>query len=231
MRTPPPPPDADPPSVRGVIEGVRFAGSRQELIGTYLVDMNAMFFAMPEALFPAVAERHGGPGVAGLLFAAPAAGALVLSLFSGWTRRVRRHGAAVVLAASGWGAAIAVFGLAGPLWLALAALAVAGAMDMVSGIFRSTIWNEVVPDRLRGRLAGMEMISWASGPTLGNTEAGFAAALVGLRASIVAGGLLCVAGSLALAAALPRFWRYESDAAAVSGVEPEPPLAASHPHL
>src|SRR3954454_22829465 len=124
MRTPPPAPDAEPPSVRGILEGVRFARSRPELVGTYLVDINAMFFAMPEALFPAYAQRHGGAAVAGVLYAAPAAGALTLSLASGLTRHVVRQGRAVVLAASGWGAAIVVFGLAGPLWLAITALAV-----------------------------------------------------------------------------------------------------------
>ncbi|MEA2310925.1 MAG: hypothetical protein QOE28_893 [Solirubrobacteraceae bacterium] len=217
MRTPPPPPDADPPSLRGVLEGVRYARSRQELIGTYLVDMGAMFFAMPEALFPAVAVRHGGPEVAGLLFAAPAVGALGMSLVSGWTARVRRHGRAVVLAAIGWGAAIAVFGLAGPLWLALGALGLAGAADEVSGVFRATIWNETIPDRLRGRLAGVEMLSWSSGPTLGNVEAGFAAALLGLRTSIVAGGVLCIASTVALAAALPRFWSYRNETSLPSG--------------
>jgi MFS family permease len=213
MRTPPPAPDAEPPSLRGVIEGVKFARSKPELVGTYLVDINAMFFAMPEALFPAYAARHGGPAVAGLLYAAPAAGALILSLASGWTRHVVRHGRAVVLAAAGWGAAIVVFGVAGPLWLAVAALAVAGAADAVSAIFRATIWNETVPDRMRGRLAGMEMLSYTSGPTLGNVEAGFAATLIGLRGSIVLGGVLCIAGSVALAAVLPGLWRHESTAA------------------
>ena len=213
MRTPPPAPDAEPPSLRGVIDGVRFARSKPELVGTYLVDINAMFFAVPDALFPAYAARHGGPEVAGLLYAAPAAGALALSLASGWTRHVVRHGRAVVLAAAGWGAAIVVFGLAGPLWLGVAGLVAAGAADAVSSIFRATIWNETVPDRMRGRLAGMEMISYTSGPTLGNVEAGVTAALVGVRGSIVLGGVLCIAGSAALAAVLPDLWRYRSDAA------------------
>src|SRR4051794_12368271 len=213
LRTPPPPTDAEPPSWRGIKEGVRFARSKPELIGTYLIDINAMFFAMPEALFPAYAQHHGGAAVAGLLYAAPAAGALALSLASGWTRHVVRHGRAVVIAATGWGLAIVVFGLAQPLWLGVAALAVAGAADAVSAIFRATIWNATVPDRMRGRLAGMEMISYTSGPTLGNVEAGFAATLVGVRGSIVLGGVLCVAGSVALAAAIPRLWRHESTAA------------------
>jgi MFS family permease len=193
-----------------VLEGLRYAWSRQELVGTYVVDINAMFFGMPMALFPAMAERYGGTAVVGLLYAAPGAGSILATLTSGWAARVHRHGRAVVLAAAAWGVAIAGFGVAGKLWLALLCLALAGGADVVSGIFRATIWNETIPDRLRGRLAGVEMISWSTGPLLGNAEAGIAAALVGLRASVVAGGALCVVGSLALAAALPRFWGYDA---------------------
>jgi MFS family permease len=215
LRTPPPPEDAESFSVRGVAEGLRYAASRQELVGTYVVDINAMFFGMPMALFPALAERYGGTAVVGLLFAAPGAGSILATLTSGWAARVHRHGRAVVLAAAGWGAAIVGFGLAHALWLALLCLAVAGGADAVSGIFRATIWNETIPDRLRGRLAGVEMISWSTGPMLGNTEAGLAAGLFGLEASVVAGGVLCLAGSFALAAALPRFWSYVSPGAPV----------------
>jgi MFS family permease len=210
IRTPPPPPDAAAPSLRSVVDGLRYAASRQELIGTYVVDINAMFFGMPLAVFPALATRLGDPAVVGLLYAAPAAGGLIASLTSGWTAHVHRHGRAVVLAAVGWGVAIACFGLTSTLWLALAFLAVAGAGDEISGIFRGVIWNSTIPDELRGRLAGVEMLSWASGPTLGTAEAGAAASLVGLRASVVAGGVLCVAGSGAIAAALPAFWRYDA---------------------
>jgi MFS family permease len=222
MRTPPPPPDAERPSVHGVLEGLRYARSRQELLGTYLVDINAMFFGMPMALFPALAAGYGGAQVAGLLYAAPGAGAIVAMLTSRWTARVHRHGRAVVLAAAGWGASIVAFGLAGTLWLALLTLALAGGMDAVSGVFRATIWNETIPDRLRGRLAGLKMISWSTGPMLGNVEAGAAAALVGLRASVIGGGVLCVAGSIALAAMLPRFWAYDGRAGAATAPPPSP---------
>jgi MFS family permease len=209
MRTPPPPEQQE-LGLRAIGEGLRYAGSRQELVGTYAIDINAMFFGMPLALFPAFAEHYGGGAVVGLLYAAPSAGAVVATLSSGWTRGVHHHGRAVVFAAAAWGVAIAGFGLASTLSLALLCLALAGAFDAVSGIFRATIWNETIPDRLRGRLAGVEMISWSSGPLLGNAEAGFASALVGLRASVVAGGVMCVAGSLVLAAALPRLWGYDA---------------------
>jgi MFS family permease len=174
--------------------------------------MNAMFFGMPMALFPAIAKGYGGPEVLGLLYAAPSAGSVVVTLTSGWSARVHRHGRAVAFGAALWGVAIIGFGFANALWLAVACLVVAGAMDTVSGIFRSAIWNETIPDHLRGRLAGVEMISWSSGPLLGDAEAGVLAALAGVRASVVTGGVACVAGTVALAVALPRFWRYDSRA-------------------
>jgi MFS family permease len=187
-----------------------------------------MFFGMPLALFPALAEGFGAPGAVGLLYAAPGAGALLAMLTSGWTARVHRHGIAVVLAACGWGTGIVLFGLAPSLGTALAALALAGGMDAISGVFRGTIWNETIPDHLRGRLAGVEMLSWSSGPALGNAEAGLAASLVGIRESVVGGGVLCIAGSLAMAAALPRFWRYDAREAAVADV---PAQADAGAHL
>jgi MFS family permease len=209
MRTPPPT-ERQQVGFKAIAEGLRYAASRQELLGTYLIDIVAMFFAMPMALFPALAESYGGGAVVGLLYAAPSAGAVLFLAVSGWTARVHHHGRAVVLAACGWGVAIAAFGLAQSLPLALACLAVAGGADAISGVFRATIWNETIPDRLRGRLAGVEMISWSAGPLLGNAEAGAAAALLGVRASIVAGGALCVVGCGALTAALPRLWAYDS---------------------
>jgi MFS family permease len=212
MRTPPPPADAEPPSLRTIVAGVRYAVSREELIGTYLVDMNAMFFGMPMALFPAIAKGYGGAEVLGLLYAAPSVGSIVVTLTSGWTRHVHRHGRAVVYGAAAWGVAIVGFGFADALWLALACLAIAGGMDTISGIFRSAMWNETIPDHLRGRLAGVEMISWSSGPLLGDAEAGIVAALTTVRTSLVAGGIACVAGTAALALALPRFWSYDSRA-------------------
>lgn len=208
MRAVPPPPDADRPSLRSVVEGLRYARSRPELLGTYLVDINAMFFGMPMALFPAIAERLGRSSV-GLLYAAPAVGAMLVTLTSGWTKRVNRHGLAVVLAAGVWGLAIVGFGFAPTLWLALIFLALAGAADMVSGLFRMTIWGQTIPDHLRGRLAGIEVVSYTTGPLLGHAESGLVARLFGVRASVVSGGVLCVAGTLLLAFLLPEFIRYD----------------------
>ena len=210
MRSMPPPPEAEPASVRRIVEGIRYAKSRPELVGTYAVDIVAMFFGMPMALFPAFAADLGGPAVLGLLYAAPSAGALAATLTSGWISRVHRHGMAVVVAAVFWGVGVTAFGLAPTLPLALAALAFAGGADMVSAIFRGTIWNQTIPDHLRGRLAGIEQVSYSSGPALGNLESGVAASLVGVRASVVSGGILCVVGVVATAALLPLFRAYDA---------------------
>jgi MFS family permease len=210
MRATPPPENADRVSLRSIADGFRYAVSCQELLGSYLVDINAMLMAMPTALFPAVAERYGGAEVVGALYSAPAAGSLVVAATSGWSRRVHRHGRAITLAAAGWGAAILGFGLVDALIPALALLALAGGMDAISGLFRATLWNETIPDRLRGRLAGIEMVSWSSGPAVGQVRAGAVASLAGVRASIVSGGAICIAGCVVLALVLPRFWHYDA---------------------
>jgi len=209
MRAVPPPLDAERPSLRRVVEGVRYAAGRPELLGTYVVDLIAMFFGMPNALFPAVAASLGGPAVLGLLYAAPAAGSMIAFGTSGWTGRVHRQGWGVILAASGWGVAIAALGLTRSLPLALLALAAAGGADAVSGIFRMSIWNRTIPDSLRGRLASIELVSYASGPLLGNAEAGVVATLFSVPVSIVSGGVLCVVGCLACAAMLPGFRAFD----------------------
>jgi len=200
--------NADQPGLRSIAEGLRYARSRQELLGTYLIDLNAMFFGMPMALFPAIAESFGNASV-GLFYSAPSVGSLLVTLTSGWARRINRHGLAVTLAATAWGAAIIGFGLVGHLWTALIFLAIAGGADMISGLFRLTIWNQTIPDHLRGRLAGIEMISYLTGSYLGNGEAGLVASLFGLRTSVVSGGVMCVAGSGLLALLLPEFLRYD----------------------
>lgn len=192
-------------------EGVQYAVSRQELMGTYLVDFIAMIFGMPTALFPAIAHVHGGVKSLGVLYAAPAIGSLIFSFFSNWTHKIKRHGLAIAIAASLWGIAIIGFGLANHVWLAIFFLILAGAFDTISGVFRSVMWNQTIPTRMRGRLAGIEMISYLSGPRLGDTEAGLVAAAFSVNTSIISGGILCIVGVLACCYYLPKFWKYQSD--------------------
>jgi MFS family permease len=210
MRAVPPPIDAERPSIRRVLEGIRYARSRPELIGTYVVDIVAMLFGMPMALFPAIAQGLGGPSVLGLLYAAPAVGSFLFATTSGWTRRVHRHGLGVMIAATLWGVAIIGFGVVPGLVAALVFLALAGAADAMSGVFRQVIWNQTIPDSLRGRLASIELLSYSVGPTLGNFEAGIVASLFSVRTSVVSGGVLCVIGCVLCAVALPTFRRYDA---------------------
>jgi MFS family permease len=210
MRATPPPADAEPPSARRIIEGLRYARSRPELLGTYGVDFVAMFFGMPLALMPALATHLGGPRALGFLYAAPSLGALIASVFGGWTIGIYRHGAAVCLAAIGWGLGIVVLAFAPDLAVALFALAVAGMFDELSGIFRGRIWYETIPDGLRGRLGGIEQISYSTGPLLGDLESGVVASLASVRTSIASGGILCVLGVGVAALTLPAFWRYDA---------------------
>jgi Transmembrane secretion effector len=227
----PPADDQVRPSLRSLREGLSYARSRPELLGSYLIDMSAMFFGVPYALFPAYAARVGGPAVLGMLYAAPAVGATVVNLSAGWTRQVRRHGRAIVLAVCAWGGAIAAFGLAPGLLWGLVALAAAGGADMVSGIFRMTLWNQTIPARLRGRLAGLEMISYTTGQPLGNVESGLVASLTGsVRFAITSGGFLCIAGAVAVVAALPMLWRYDAsvgNGGKDSGEQADPAPAAA----
>lgn len=205
-----PPESAEKPSLESVKEGFRYTRTRQELIGTYVVDMVAMVFGMPLALFPALSQSFGGPKTLGLLYAAPACGALVASLTSRWMTRVHRHGLAVMIAATVWGLAIVAFGFSSRFVPALLFLALAGGADAVSGMFRMTLWNQTIPDSLRGRLAGIEMVSYTSGPLLGHVEAGLVAAAFSVRTSVVSGGVLCVAGVLLCGLLLPRFVSYDA---------------------
>ncbi len=203
-------PLARPHMLADLAEGVRFAWARPALMGTYIVDVVAMAFAFPIALFPAMAAADGRTESVGWLLSAMSVGALLIGLFSGWAGRVKRHGRAVVVAAAVWALAIVALGFAPSLMLGLVCLAAAGAADMVSGVFRGTIWNETIPNALRGRLAGIEMISYLTGPLVGNVRAGFMADAWGVSAALWAGGLLCLAGVIATGFALPRFWAYRS---------------------
>jgi MFS family permease len=168
-----------------------------------------MFLAFPIALFPFVAEELNAPWALGWLYSAGAVGGLLATLTSGWISRVHRHGRGVVIAAACWGVAIGLFGLATNVWLALFFLALAGAADMLSGVFRLTIWNQTIPDELRGRLAGIEMLSYLTGPQLGQIRGGLVAQATSLRFSIASGGFSSAIFAAALALFLPAMWRYD----------------------
>lgn len=206
----PPGDGSERPSIAAIVEGVRYAWGRKDLLGTYLVDTVAMLFAFPMALFPFVADDLGAPWALGLLYTAPFVGSLLMTLTSGWTSHVHRHGRAIFISAIAWGLGIAAFGLATNIWIALGCLAAAGAADMSSGLFRTLMWNQTIPDELRGRMAGIELLSYSVGPTLGQVRASTVAQLTSLRVSIVSGGLLCVAATGLLIAALPSLWRYDA---------------------
>ena len=199
------------PTLKSVAEGLHYAWKRKDILGTYLIDMNAMFFGMPAALFPAMATTFG-VGTVGFFYAAPSVGALIATLTSGWAKKVNRHGLIVAVAAALWGVAIIFFGLAHNVYVALFFLALAGGLDMISAVFRMTIWSQTIPHYLRGRLAGLEMISYTSGPKLGDVEAGIVATLTSVRTSIVSGGILCVVGSAVISLLLPEFIRYHGAA-------------------
>jgi MFS family permease len=201
----------DRPTLKSVVEGLQYAWKRKDILGTYLIDMNAMFFGMPSALFPAMAANFGA-GTVGFFYAAPSVGALVATLSSGWAKKVNRHGLLVAIAAGLWGVAMIFFGLANNLYVALFFLALAGGFDMISAVFRMTIWSQTIPHHLRGRLAGLEMISYTSGPKLGDAEAGFVATLFSVRTSIVSGGVLCVVGTAIVSLLIPEFIRYHGAA-------------------
>lgn len=190
--------------------GIKYAFSKPELVGTYLIDIVAMVFAFPVALFPSMAENWGGAQAAGILYSGMAIGSLMMTLFSGWTAKVKHHGRGVVIAATLWAVFIIGLGFAPNLPTALFFLALAGAADMMSGLFRGIIWNESVPNELRGRLSGIEMISYMSGPLLGNARAGWFAAKYSVPMSIMSGGIICTIAVIVTAFALPQFWKYVS---------------------
>jgi MFS family permease len=215
MRPSPPSDEENDVSWEAIKDGFRFLKGKRTLQSVFLADLNAMVFGFPVALFPAVAEDLARGGMSaelalGLLYAAPAAGAFLATVFSGRAKHVRRQGRAILVAIAIWGAAIVVFGLSETLGLSLAMLAVAGAGDMVSGIFRHTILQLAVEDRLRGRLDGIGMAVWATGPSVGNVESGVVASLTSVPVSIVSGGLLTIAGVGLLRWFAPGFWRYDA---------------------
>jgi MFS family permease len=214
----------------GVLDGIRYARRRPDLIGSYLADLAAMTFGYPNALIPFMAVALRAPWSAGIMFAATSVGALVISAVSGWMTGIRRHGLAIAVAATAWGVAIIGFGLAPDVPVAVTCLLVAGAADEISVIFRDTVWNQTIPDSVRGRMAGVELLSYAIGPSAGQIRSGVMASLGGPRFSLVSGGVLCGGCVAIICAALPAFTRYRAPAPATdASPAANPGSAAANP--
>ena len=232
MRALPPEGGGTKAGLSSVLEGLRFLKGKRVLVSTFVIDINAMVFGMPSALFPQLGAEvfGGGAATVGLLYGAPGAGALVAAVFSGWVPAVRRQGRAVIVAVIIWGAAIAAFGFTETLPLALVLLAVAGAADVVSAVFRNTILQLSVPDAFRGRLSGVHIAVVAGGPRLGDAEAGAVAAITTPQISVVSGGLACIAGALVIARLVPEFVRYDSQKAPVYSADGPIPATKGEVH-
>ncbi|NDA58002.1 MAG: MFS transporter [Actinobacteria bacterium] len=209
VKSVPPLDKATPPSMAGLLEGLNYAFKRKDLLGTYVVDLAAMFLAMPMALFPFWADEIGAPYALGFFYSSITFGAVLVTLLSGWMRNYPHHGRAVIIGALGWGVAIVAAGSSNSLVLVITCLIIAGAFDQVSALFRGFIWNQSIPDELRGRLAGIEMLSYLLGPLGGQARAGGMAAMSSLRVSIVGGGLLCIGFVGLIAASMPKFRSYD----------------------
>ncbi|MEO8424546.1 MAG: MFS transporter, partial [Actinomycetota bacterium] len=214
-RMKPSPPTHEDASVSwsAIVDGFRFLKGKRTIQSVFAADLIAMTFGFPMALFPAIAEKLGtgsGAGVLGLLYAAPALGSFLATTFSGRAKHVRRQGRAIMIAVVVWGAAIVAFGLSNTLWLSLAMLTIAGAGDMVSGIYRMTILQTAVDDSMRGRLDGIGMAVWATGPSLGELESGVVASIWSVPVSVVSGGLLTIVGVGVLRLLVPAFAHYDA---------------------
>ena len=195
-----------------VLDGLRFLRGKQVLQGTFWVDLIAMIFGIPVALYPAFARDvlDASPAVLGLLYSAEALGALLVALFSGRAKHVRRQGLVTIVMCMCWGAGVIGFGLSTTLWMAIVFLMLASAADMVSGLYRDAILKTVTPDEMRGRLEGISLAVVGTGPSIGNAEAGLLASVTSIRFSIVSGGALCILGAGLLAIVLPRYRRYDA---------------------
>ena len=204
----------DPP-LRAIAEGFRYVFRQKAIMGGFAIDLNAMIFGMPRALFPALAEAtyHAGPVGLGLLYAAPGAGAVVGSLLSGFVGRIRHQGRAVIYAAAIWGAGIALFALAGfSLWVGLVLLALAGAADIISAVARNTVLQTIAPDRLRGRMSAANSMVVVGGPFIGDVRAGTMGQAFSPQLSLLSGGIVCVALCAVIGRAFPALWRYDASA-------------------
>ncbi len=219
---------------RSIAEGLRYVRGNQALLGSFAIDLVAMVFGMPRALFAvlSVSLYHAGAAGTGALYSAVAAGATVAALTTGWLRHVSRLGRVVVCAVIVWGVAVALAGLAGSLWVAAVLFALAGAADSVSAVCRTTINQTVTPDHMRGRMSAVFSLVVSGGPRLGDIESGAVAGAAGARFSVVSGGVLCVLGVAGVVAAFPALLRYDADdwiASSASRSSSASPATASAP--
>jgi ENTS family enterobactin (siderophore) exporter len=211
------------PGLRSMAEGFRFVRHSGVLGGILILDASAMVFGMPAGLFPAIATEHfgGGPSTFGLLTAAPAAGAVLGALTSGWTSHLRRPGWVVIIAGMAWGGAVIGFGLARSLAWGLVFLALAGMSDLISEVLRNALLQHYAPDRLRGRVSSVYLAQVNTAPAVGNVEAGAVAQLFSLTISVVSGGIACVVGAALLGALVPAVRHARLDGAP-PGLQEEP---------
>jgi len=218
------------PGLAAIREGLRFAIQRRVILATYVIDLDAMIFGMPTSLFPALALDvfHAGPQGLGLLAAAPSVGALLGAILSGWVSSVRRVGLAVIVAVAIWGAAITLFGLSVfSFALAVFFLAVAGAADVLSAVFRSTIVQLAAPDQLRGRISSIHILVVTSGPRIGDIEAAAVASVIGAQASVISGGVLCLIGLIGVVRLFPELGRHVHEREPVGSAEGKGPAQAA----
>jgi len=197
---------------RAIGDGFRYVRAHAVVQAVYLVDLNAMVFGLPRALFPAVALTiyHGGPRTVGLLYAAPGVGALLMAVVTGWIARVRRQGRLVALVVIAWGTSMALFGLVHVVYVGLVCLAIAGAMDVISTVLRNTILQNAITDEFRSRISSIQMAVVTGGPRLGDVESGVVANYTSTEFSIVSGGVACIVGVLMLMRWRPTFWNREA---------------------
>jgi ENTS family enterobactin (siderophore) exporter len=206
-----------------ITEGFRYLRTQTLIKATFVLDLNAMVFGMPKAVFPALGTGlfHGGPVTVGLLYAAPGGGALLASVLSGWLGGISSRGRALVVCMLVWGGAIAAFGFIPVLWVGLVLLAIAGGADIIGGVFRVAILQTTTPTSLQGRLGGLFYAAAVSGNRLGDGESGLAASLGGPQFAVWSGGLACLVGTLLLAWRIPTLWRAANrTGTAAPGAEP-----------
>jgi MFS family permease len=198
-----------PPSLKSLVDGLQYAISRKDLLGTYLVDLSAMFFAMPTALFPFWADSLHARWALGLFYSSITIGAMLTTVTSGWMKHYPHHGRAIMFAAIAWGGFVSLAGTFNSLFMVLLCLTLAGAADEVSALFRSLVWNQSIADEYRGRLGGIELLSYSVGPLGGQLRSGSVAAWTNLRTSVVSGGLMCIGFVVLAAGLLPSFRKYD----------------------